>query len=380
LKRRSDHGPAHFTLLIVPHTTQEPIALRIPHGLLYAFLLAGIALLAGLAILSINYIGAQTELAALRNEHQAELDRQRAMRETILSQGDQVRDLTSQTDRLSGDLLSMDQLVQEVRHLVGLDRVTPTPQAGGSITKTVPVATATVSRNYDGAGGMASGAAAGTENRAATSLTSRGGARSSSDAVSELQGLDATAVSQLSDLRAFRDALNARLSHVSTATWTDSASLQRQLAIYDAAPKLAPLKVPYRITSPFGMRIDPVTEWYTAMHNGIDLSAWWGTPVYATAAGKVTFSGWQGDFGYTIEIQHDMGFATKYGHNQTLIAFVGQDVKAGQLIANAGDSGRTTGPHVHYELSFNGKQIDPLTYMDASLASPTNTESIPAVP
>ena len=402
MTRRSRADPDHFTLLIVPHTKQEPISLRMPHWALYICLLLVVASLGGLALLVRDYAVARSQLEVLRQDRQVEVDRQRAMRETILAQDVQVRSLAAETVRLNDDLLSMDRLIGEVRHLVGLDRLAAAANVSTTITATVTAITATVTAttttpaNTPGAkatpapsGSMqedrtaelayamgdrqsgpavssravtpsASWASLGNEDRAATTtLTSRGATSAAIDYRFQVRAIQREVDARLTSLRQLRDVVKDRVSHLDADKRTDATTIEQQLRIYDAAPKLAPVKGPVNITSPFGMRVDPVTPWFSSFHNGVDISAWWGTNVYSTAAGKVTYADWQGNLGWTIEIQHDLGFKTLYGQNQELVARLGEQVTAGQLIAHAGDTGKTTGPHVHYEIWFEGRKSTP---------------------
>jgi murein DD-endopeptidase MepM/ murein hydrolase activator NlpD len=402
LKRKSSAGPDHFTLLIVPHTKQEAISLRMPHWALYICLLLVVASLVGLALLVRDYSVARSQLEALRQDRQVELDRQRAMRETILAQDEQVRGLSVETSRLNEDVSSMDRLIAEVRQIVGLDRLAAATNASLNITATV-TATSTRPANIPGAtstpiaGGVpqedrvanlayamgerqtapapssrsltafSAGASLGSEDRAATTtLASRGATSAAIDSCYQVRAIQTDLDAQVSSLRRLRELVKERVSHVDADKRTDAATIEQQLRIFDAAPKLAPVKGILDITSPFGMRVDPVALWYSAVHNGIDIAAWWGVNVYSAAAGKVTYADWQGNLGWTIEIQHDLGFKTLYGHNRELVAHVGEQVSAGQLIARAGDTGKTTGPHVHYEIWLDGHEIDPMKYLDAS--------------
>ena len=402
MTRRSSAGPDHFTLLIVPHTKQEAISLRMPHWALYIGILLVVASLGGLALLVRDYAVARSQLDVLRQDRQVEVDRQRAMRETILAQDEQVRSLAAETSRLNDDVSSMDRLIIEVRHIVGLDRLAPATNASPIITATV-TATTTAPANVPGATAtpIASGSlqkdraadlayamgdrqsapapssrsltasdswgSLGSEDRAATTtLASRGATSAAIDSRYQVRAIQTDLDAQTTRLRQLRELVKDRVSHVDPDKRTDAATIEQQLLIYDAAPKLAPIKGLLDITSLFGMRVDPVSPWYSSIHNGVDIAAWWGTSVYSTAAGKVTYADWQGNLGWTLEIQHDLGFKTLYGHNRELVAHLGDQVTAGQLIAYAGDTGKTTGPHVHYEIWFDGHQIDPLKYLDVS--------------
>ena len=103
------------------------------------------------------------------------------------------------------------------------------------------------------------------------------------------------------------------------------------------------------ITSTVGWRIDPFGSGNISFHRGIDIAVAEGTPVRTTRAGKIVFSGRHGDYGNTVIIEHDGGARTLYAHNKSLSAQVGQVLSAGDVIALSGSSGRSTGPHVHYE-------------------------------
>ncbi|MDQ8934237.1 M23 family metallopeptidase [Acinetobacter rudis] len=98
-------------------------------------------------------------------------------------------------------------------------------------------------------------------------------------------------------------------------------------------------------------------------HSGLDMSAPSGTPIYATGPGVVTKSGWGTGYGQYVEINHGNGYVTRYAHASRLVVSVGQNVKAGDHIANVGCTGRCTGPHLHYEVVKNGQRKNPSTYL-----------------
>ncbi|MBK9792557.1 MAG: M23 family metallopeptidase [Sphingobacteriales bacterium] len=117
-----------------------------------------------------------------------------------------------------------------------------------------------------------------------------------------------------------------------------------------------------RIASGFGMRIDPVYK-TPRMHTGLDFTAETGTPVYATGDGVVEIAGPQGDgYGNKVLIKHGYGYETLYGHNSKVLVRAGTKVKRGQTIALVGSTGKSTGPHCHYEVWKNGTKIDPVNY------------------
>ena len=117
-------------------------------------------------------------------------------------------------------------------------------------------------------------------------------------------------------------------------------------------------------SSGFGMRIDPFLK-SPAMHTGLDMRGEPGDPVRATANGTVTFAGWQGGYGKMVEIDHGNGVATRYGHLSSIDTEVGHTIKTGQIIGKVGTTGRSTGPHLHYETRIDGEAVDPQRFLRA---------------
>jgi len=116
------------------------------------------------------------------------------------------------------------------------------------------------------------------------------------------------------------------------------------------------------ISSYFGTRADPFTG-KQAWHNGVDIAGKLGSDVLSVAAGVVTFSGEKSGYGEMIEITHDNGYVTRYGHNSELFVALGEIVKKGQVISSMGSTGRSTGPHVHFEVYKHGRSVDPASYI-----------------
>jgi len=132
-------------------------------------------------------------------------------------------------------------------------------------------------------------------------------------------------------------------------------------------PSIRPVK-PGRITSGFGYRRHPISG-RREFHRGIDMRGDHTTPIYATADGKVTYTGWKYGYGRVIEVDHRNGFETLYAHNYRNLVKKGEMVQKGQIIAYVGSSGTTTGSHLHYEVHFEGRILNPrkflsLTYKD----------------
>ena len=112
------------------------------------------------------------------------------------------------------------------------------------------------------------------------------------------------------------------------------------------------------VSSPYGLRFGG-----TEFHQGIDIAAEMGTPIVAAADGVVTAAGWNGGYGNMVDIDHGSGVVTRYGHASAVAVTVGQQVRRGQVIAYVGSTGRSTGPHLHYEVRVGGQPVNPAAYL-----------------
>jgi murein DD-endopeptidase MepM/ murein hydrolase activator NlpD len=133
---------------------------------------------------------------------------------------------------------------------------------------------------------------------------------------------------------------------------------EKQLEWLHSLPTAMPVRGDYRITSGFGIRNDPFTGGL-AMHEGLDFTAPTGTLVVSTAQGTVTRSAWDPGYGNVIEVHHAEGFATRYAHLSKRIAQVGDVVERGGTLGEVGSTGRSTGPHLHYEVFNKDRVINP---------------------
>jgi len=139
--------------------------------------------------------------------------------------------------------------------------------------------------------------------------------------------------------------------------------LNRTLAL---VPYRKPVIGEVEFTSGFGVRSDPFLG-RPAMHTGLDFRAASGDPVRATANGKVVSSGWAGGYGRMVEIDHGNGLSTRYGHLSEIGVKVGDQIKIGQVIGAVGSTGRSTGPHLHYETRIDGDAVDPQKFLRAGV-------------
>ena len=139
--------------------------------------------------------------------------------------------------------------------------------------------------------------------------------------------------------------------------------LSRTLAL---VPYRKPVVGEVEFTSGFGVRSDPFLG-RPAMHTGLDFRAASGDPVRATANGKVVSSGWAGGYGRMVEIDHGNGLSTRYGHLSEINVKIGDPIKIGQVIGAVGSTGRSTGPHLHYETRIDGDAVDPQKFLRAGV-------------
>ena len=128
----------------------------------------------------------------------------------------------------------------------------------------------------------------------------------------------------------------------------------------DSAPHRTPSIWPAAgyVSSPYGLRFNG-----TEFHQGIDIAADMGAPIVATADGVVTAAGWNGGYGNMVDVDHGSGIVTRYGHAFAVAVTVGQQVRRGEVIAYVGSTGRSTGPHVHYEVRVDGQPVNPAGYL-----------------
>lgn len=132
-------------------------------------------------------------------------------------------------------------------------------------------------------------------------------------------------------------------------------------------PSRTPIEGKY-VSSGYGMRVHPVLGGVRA-HNGIDLASPVGTPIYATADGVVEKASWFGGYGLYVQLAHGNEIQTRYGHMSRLNVAEGQHIRKGDVIGFVGSTGRSTGPHLHYEVRISGTPVNPIPYMQSGAVS-----------
>lgn len=146
---------------------------------------------------------------------------------------------------------------------------------------------------------------------------------------------------------------------------TQLRALQDLLLDRKVTSKLRPTGMPVTggyISSYFGARIDPING-HHSFHPGLDIAVPDDTPVHAVGEGIVTYAGVRRGYGNVVEIDHGDGYMTRYAHNDKLLVHAGEHVKVGQAVAESGSTGRSTGPHVHFEVWYKGRVVNPMAYV-----------------
>ncbi len=127
----------------------------------------------------------------------------------------------------------------------------------------------------------------------------------------------------------------------------------------EAVPWIFDGPVAGRLSSPYGLRLHPLHGGFL-LHRGVDVAARQGTPAQAIRSGQVTFAGWRGGYGRLVEIDHGLGWRSRYAHLDQIHVILGMTVQQGDCIGTVGQSGQVTGPHLHFEIEYAGETLDPL--------------------
>ena len=175
------------------------------------------------------------------------------------------------------------------------------------------------------------------------------------------EGAEGPAYGQVADLVTELDTLDRQLRGQEQQLLALQTLLSHRSVRDRSQPRGRPVQSGW-ISSYFGRRTDPFTG-KAAQHRGMDFAGLRNTEIVAVGAGVVTWSGKRSGFGNLVEINHGNGYVTRYGHNQANLVAVGDYVKPGQAIALMGSSGRSTGPHLHFEVLLNGRAVNPLKYI-----------------
>lgn len=167
--------------------------------------------------------------------------------------------------------------------------------------------------------------------------------------------------SKISKLQLDLDELSRKVRLEKESFETIYGAMREQSDILMSIPSIKPLAGGYFNTG-FGYRPDPFTS-ERRFHHGLDMSALKGTPVYATADGKVAYASYRGSYGKTIKLNHGHGYQTLYAHLHRMNVWPGKTIKRGEIIGEVGSTGRSTAPHLHYEVHYYGTPQNPQNYL-----------------
>ena len=189
------------------------------------------------------------------------------------------------------------------------------------------------------------------------------------DRYSYLDGLESSNTLKNTVLRLDRI---TRMTYVQSKSFDEVADVSKRagdmVSCIPAVPPIIPDPSKYTLTSPFGYRTDPFTG-SSKLHTGVDLAMKPGNPVFATGDGVVEAVAFD-FFGYgnCVDIDHGFGYKTRYAHLNTITVIEGMKVKRGEKIGESGQSGRASGPHLHYEVFYKGERVNPMNYFDLSMS------------
>lgn len=302
MKKRKEKA---FTLMIVPHSGRSILSISIPIIILKIIggLMVGIVAVA--AIYAVNFSISYREMKASNQDLAV-----KARDYNKLQQ--QLDYFVKKTQTLEEKMQSLEKLDSDLRNLLKNDP---------ALKKNIDLKQESYSTNY--------------------MLASRGGI-DREKAMRDLQILESKLPQQEQSLKELKNAVIQR---------------NQRLA---STPSIWP--VAGRITSDFGYRRSPFGS-RREFHDGLDIAAPYGTPIRAAADGMVVFTGYRQGYGNMVTISHGYGIETSYGHTSKILVKRGQQVKKGQVIAKVGNTGRSTGPHVHYMVSVNGGLKNPTNYL-----------------
>jgi len=322
-----------YTILLVPDRDAKVKKIRLEHRMLVRVAVcAGVLVLALIGMLAhyFSVVGKVAENELIRAEN---LELQNRWREAE-QKFSHINDELDRVKRLNANLRHITSLNDPDRKLN-----MPQPEPGQAPPEFVGGGVATEPAQS----GMAMGGPiAGGEGRMIADGDAKPAPAEDPDLLASLDTLDKKVKAQEQEARALK------------------SYFEDQQALLASAPSIWPVRG--WVTSDFSVRLDPYTG-ERMMHEGIDVAAGVGTPVRAPADGTVVFAGLEGGYGHVLVLDHGYGLKTRYGHLSRIDVKVGEKVKRGEYIAAVGNTGRSTGPHLHYEVRVNGVADNPRKFI-----------------
>ncbi len=327
-------GKHKFTFMVIPDANRQVFRMQLSAFWIAAafIILIGLAISAAAAL--ILYGARQAEVGHLKQKLAASTGQY----EKIISEKDrnigdlqlEVAELSDQAKHIQDKMADLSELETELKQIAGLE----TPKNGTKDNKSVAISDTAMEGIAGGTGGED------------LPLTEE-----------YVSGLLLETHQNFSDLEGRIEEIKPRLEETKVAV----LKMQAKLAV---TPTFWPTDS-RKVTSEFGIRRDPFTG-RARFHAGIDIGGNTGDPVYAAADGTVSLADYSSSHGNNILISHGNGLKSHYSHLSKIIAKTGTKVKKGDIIGLMGSTGRSTGPHLHYEVLKNGTQVDPQTYLKAS--------------
>ena len=340
IKIKKHKQSQYMTLMLVPYSQRKTISMKIPYWIfhvmisVFVIVFTAVSVTAALSyVRSIHFksianeinndleksIELNSEIVKQRDEAASIFRREKVQLETNVNEQkesyeEQIRFYDEKSKELESQLDELDKLKNDIYN--SINALTYNSPSVNELKAML--------RNMEGSDGM-------------------GGASSTATLDERLFELEMRIESEFRDLHA----INTHLGKIKYSA--------------DKHPSIWPVNG--RITSTFGYRRNPFGFRTSEFHDGLDIAVPTGTLVKAAASGTVTFSGYSGGYGYLIKISHGSGIETYYAHNSALLVEIGDKVLKGDHIAKAGSTGRSTGPHVHYEVRLNNIPQDPMNYL-----------------
>jgi septal ring factor EnvC (AmiA/AmiB activator) len=315
-----------FTIMIVPHAETKVFTFR----------------LSTIAFQFICYVLVCTFLfmIILARSYQTMLSNMWELQELRIvnrEQREQIEQLVTEVGTLQQRMVILDELDKQVREMMELESFQPSGQPVASVSPIIPGP-----GSQDATIASVRGIGGGTYAATGGAVVSRTSIQEARDALEMLGQLYQEIGTRRQSLEEVRGAVSESLAYMS------------------AKPSIWPA-FGY-VTSTYGYRRHPYGG-SSEHHEGYDIAGRYGSPIVATADGTVVYAGWMGNYGNVVEIEHSYGWSTVYGHCSKLAVKVGDRVKRGQVVAFIGSTGRSTGPHVHYEVRIGGRTVNPRYYL-----------------
>lgn len=327
---------SYYTFSIIPHTSNEVKSLCLPNWVLVIAGVGFFSILTIMFILSWYVINMYSDFKNLT-----------LIKETNQLQASEIKDLKKEISDLKLEFTKLGEREEELKHLMGFDLEDSVKEASNSkgnsdIEKLNEIKMDASLPPFLGRGGSS------LADEEITISVWRG---KKSNELLSTAGMKEELAEMSLELNTYQKIIDNLIKKI-----------KADPKYYRSLPNLLPVEG--RLTSSFGLRASPFNQRIKEMHYGIDLAAPYGTPVKAAGEGVISFSGYKAGLGYTVIIDHGNNLMSYYGHNCRLLVDKGEQVKKGQVISLLGNSGRSTGPHLHFAIELDGQFIDPFILLN----------------